>query len=85
MDNKQILSVNFKKSENNNSMDAFSNVIVIWMTFVINKKLSDTKISLEFLDNEKKVNTKFYVLFEEIISFFVLKPDILYPKKNEKI
>jgi hypothetical protein len=65
--------------------DAFSNVIVIWMTFVINKKLSDTKISLEFLDNEKKVNTKFYVLFEEIISFFVLKPDILYPKKNEKI
>jgi hypothetical protein len=68
--------------------DAFSNVIVIWMTFVINEKLSDTKISLELLDNEKKVNTKydifFYVLFEEIISFFVLKPDILYPKKHEK-
>jgi len=69
--------------------DAFSNVIVIWMTFVINEKLSDTKISLELLDNEKKVNTKydifFYVLFEEIISFFVLKPDILYSKKHEKI
>jgi hypothetical protein len=28
------------------------------MTVVINKKLSDTKISLGFLDNEKKVNTE---------------------------
>jgi hypothetical protein len=35
--------------------------------------------------NTERVWYFFYVLFEEIISFFVLKPDILYPKKHEKI
>jgi hypothetical protein len=58
MDNKQILSVNFKNLKIIIRSKVFLKVIVVWMTVVINKKLSDTKISLGFLDNEKKVNTE---------------------------
>jgi hypothetical protein len=58
MNNKQILSVNFKNLKIIIRSKVFLKVIVVWMTVVINKKLSNTKISLGFLDNEKKVNTE---------------------------